>query len=54
MEWLDFYRGLAVLVMVESGAAGGKTCAPIAGKVYKAIQELESSGRPRPNLIAER
>ena len=43
-----------VLVMVESGAAGGKTCAPIAGKVYKAIQELESSSKSKPALIAEK
>jgi hypothetical protein len=40
--------------MVESGAAGGKTCAPIAGKVFKTIQELESAGRLKPALIAER
>ena len=44
----------AVVIMVEHGISGTKTCAPIAGKIYKAIQELESSGgRPRPALVAE-
>ena len=32
-----------VVVMVESGASGGKICAPIAGKVYRAIQKLEKN-----------
>ena len=42
-----------VVIMVESGYAGGRTCAPVAGKIYKAIQELESSSsRPRP-LVAQ-
>jgi cell division protein FtsI/penicillin-binding protein 2 len=43
-----------VVVMVESGPAGGRTCAPVAGKIYKTIYDLESSGaRPRPALVAE-
>jgi len=43
-----------VLVMVEGGKSGGGTCAPVAGKIYKAIYELESSGRIKVPLIAER
>jgi penicillin-binding protein 2 len=37
----------AVLVMVEmeSGGSGGKTCAPIAGKIYTAIRDRLSDGR---------
>jgi penicillin-binding protein 2 len=43
-----------VVVMVESGPAGGRTCAPVAGRIYKAIHDLESSGaRPRAALVAE-
>jgi len=42
-----------VIVMVESGNSGGGTCAPVAGKIYKTIQELESSGnRPKPPVVA--
>jgi penicillin-binding protein 2 len=33
----------AVVVMVESGASGGETCAPIAHDVYEKIVEKESS-----------
>ena len=33
----------AMVVMVESGASGGKICAPIAGRVYRAIQEIENN-----------
>jgi len=32
--------------MVESGASGGGTCAPAAGKIYRAIQKLEQQSRP--------
>ncbi|MEI6568727.1 MAG: penicillin-binding transpeptidase domain-containing protein [Verrucomicrobiota bacterium] len=31
----------AVVVMVENGASGGGTCAPIAGKIYQALLEVE-------------
>jgi penicillin-binding protein 2 len=34
-----------VVVMVESGESGGKTCAPIAREVYKAIQLLAKNGQ---------
>jgi len=30
-----------VVVMVESGESGGKTCAPVAGRIYRAIRDLE-------------
>jgi cell division protein FtsI/penicillin-binding protein 2 len=40
----------AVVVMVESGAGGGETCAPIARLVYEAILSLEKTGRVQPNL----
>jgi penicillin-binding protein 2 len=34
-----------VVVMVESGASGGGTCAPIAQKVYRALQQYDSDLR---------
>lgn len=33
----------AVVVMVESGSSGGGTCAPVAKKIYEAIQKLEGT-----------
>jgi penicillin-binding protein 2 len=35
-----------VVVMVEEGASGGGTCAPVAAKIYRAIQKLETEVRP--------
>jgi cell division protein FtsI/penicillin-binding protein 2 len=35
----------AVVVMVVSGVSGGTTCAPIAKKVYEAIQQVEQRGK---------
>lgn len=35
-----------VVVMVEEGSSGGGTCAPAAAKIYRAIQKLETEGRP--------
>jgi len=32
-----------VVVMIESGSSGGGTCAPVAQKIYRAIQQLERS-----------
>ena len=37
----------AVVVMVENGASGGTTCAPIAREVYEAILKLEQSNPSR-------
>lgn len=42
----------AVVAMVESGASGGDTCAPIARRVYEALQRREQSSRlTGPNLV---
>ncbi len=38
-----------VVVMVESGGSGGLTCAPVAQKIYRAIQQLERS-RTAPSV----
>jgi penicillin-binding protein 2 len=40
----------AVVVMVESGAGGGETCAPIAGKIYESILRWEEQSRVRRDL----
>jgi len=44
----------AVVVMVESGASGGKTCAPIAKKIYEALlaREREGGQRQTPRLAS--
>jgi penicillin-binding protein 2 len=43
-----------VLVMVESGSSGGKSCAPIAGKIYETIRDLERSQKPaKAPLVAD-
>ncbi len=40
----------AVVVVVESGGSGGKTCAPVASQIFHAIQERETGvvAPPRP------
>ena len=35
----------AVIVMVESGASGGTTCAPIARQIYSALQKWEATAK---------
>lgn len=42
----------AVVVMVESGASGGKTCAPVAKKIYEALQQRERAGPPKNSVFA--
>ncbi len=42
----------AVIVMVESGASGGKTCAPVAKKIYEALQKRERDGGQRTASLA--
>jgi len=37
----------AVVVVIESGASGGHTCAPIAGQIYKALKARYLSGDPK-------
>lgn len=44
----------AVVVMVENGASGGSTCAPIARDVYLALQNLDKPGTPNPLTAATR
>jgi len=43
-----------VVVMIESGASGGGTCAPVAGAVYRTIHDLESAAQSRAPLVAEK
>ena len=43
----------AVVVMVEGGASGGRTCAPVAGKIYQAILEREQMGAARAATLAQ-
>ena len=43
----------AVVVMVESGASGGKTCAPVAQKIYEAILKIEQNGTASPTTVAK-
>jgi penicillin-binding protein 2 len=42
----------AVVVMVVNGASGGKTCAPVAGKVYRAILERERNPAEKAPSLA--
>ncbi|KAF0170841.1 MAG: penicillin-binding protein 2 [Limisphaerales bacterium] len=42
----------AVVVMVESGASGGKTCAPIARLIYQALLNRERDGGQKPATLA--
>jgi penicillin-binding protein 2 len=35
-----------VVVMVEQGASGGGTCAPVAAHIYRTIQKLDAERRP--------
>ena len=41
-----------VVVMVESGASGGKTCAPIAKKIYEALKQRERDGGQKNATLA--
>ncbi len=38
----------AVVVVVESGGSGGRTCAPVAGQIFRAIQQREAGRLPAP------
>jgi|APGre2960657444_1045066.scaffolds.fasta_scaffold00706_9 penicillin-binding protein 2 len=42
----------AVVVMVESGASGGKTCAPVAKKIYEALLARERDGGRKTSALA--
>ena len=57
ITWFDSYGPYedpryVVVVMVEDGASGGKACAPVAEKIYKAILKREQSGLARPATVA--
>ena len=43
-----------VVVMVESGESGGTTCAPIAGRIYRAIRDLEREREKGEPSLAKR
>jgi penicillin-binding protein 2 len=43
-----------VVVMVEEGASGGETCAPLAREIYLALQKREQSPRRNPETLASR
>ena len=40
-----------VIVMVESGKSGGLTCAPVAQKIYQAIQQYENQSNLRTTSV---
>jgi len=44
----------AVVVMVESGESGASTCAPIAGRIYRAIRHLERERKKGGPRLAKR
>jgi penicillin-binding protein 2 len=44
----------AVIVMVESGGSGGGTCAPVAGRIYRAVLEMEKRKKGRVDTLALR
>ena len=44
----------AVVVMVESGESGGTTCAPIAGRIYRAIRDLKREREKGESNLAKR
>jgi penicillin-binding protein 2 len=44
----------AVVVMVESGSSGAKTCAPLARIVYQALHKREQSYPAKPETVAAR
>ncbi len=43
----------AVVVMVENGASGGETCAPVAGKIYQALMDRDRLGRTEVGSLAK-
>jgi penicillin-binding protein 2 len=43
----------AVVAMVEGGSSGGGTCAPIARKIYTAIQERDRPGTGKTETLAK-
>jgi cell division protein FtsI/penicillin-binding protein 2 len=57
ITWFDSYGPYenpryVVVVMVEDGASGGKSCAPVARKIYQAILKRERAGLGPPPTLA--
>jgi penicillin-binding protein 2 len=57
VTWFDSYGPFenpryAVVVMVVDGVAGGKTCAPVAEKIYETLVRREQTSQPKPALAA--
>ena len=46
------HYAVVVMVEVEHGGSGGRTCAPVARKIYQALQRRDAAGRPRPDALA--
>jgi penicillin-binding protein 2 len=58
VTWFDSYGPYedpryVVVVMVEDGGFGGTTCAPVARKIYQAIQKREQTGQKRSGALAQ-
>jgi penicillin-binding protein 2 len=57
ITWFDSYGPYenpryVVVVLVEDGASGGKTCAPVAERIYQAILRHERNGSKKPGSLA--
>jgi penicillin-binding protein 2 len=57
ITWFDSYGPYedpryVVVVMVEDGAGGGTTCAPVARKIYEAILKEEQGLAPKAQTVA--
>jgi penicillin-binding protein 2 len=57
ITWFDSYGPYedpryVVVVMVEDGRSGGKTCAPVAERIYEAIIRREKAGSAQPSTMA--
>lgn len=58
ITWFDSYGPYedpryVVVVMVEDGASGGTTCAPVARKIYEAIVKEEQGLSPKAATVAQ-
>jgi penicillin-binding protein 2 len=43
----------AVVVMIDHGASGGKSCAPVARKIYESLIQSEQAPANRPGTLAD-